>query len=102
MTFVIDASMAAAWLLPEEFSDAAEVVVASMLEACPVPSLFWFEVRNILAMAERRGRIGSGEALLGMERLRRLPIDDAGVASDGAILLLPWGRHHVILVQLRA
>lgn len=88
MSFVIDASMAAAWLLPEEFSDAAEAVVASISEACPVPSLFWFEVRNILAIAERRGRIGSGGALLGMERLRRLPIDDAGVGGDGSILLL--------------
>lgn len=88
MAFVIDASMAVAWLLPEDFSDAAEAVVASISEACPVPSLFWFEVRNILAMAERRGRIGSGEALLGMERLRRLPIDDAGVGGDGSILLL--------------
>jgi predicted nucleic acid-binding protein len=54
----------------------------------PAPSLFWFEIRNILAMAERRGRIGAGEALLGMERLRRLPIDDAGVGGDGAVLLL--------------
>ena len=88
MTFVSDASLAAAWLLPEEYSDAAEAIVASISEPCPVPSLFWFEVRNILAMAERRGRIGAGGALLGMERLRRLPLDDAGVGGDGSILLL--------------
>lgn len=88
MAFVIDASMAAAWLLPEEHSEVAESVVSSIIEPCPVPSLFWFEIRNLLAIAERRGRIGAGGALLGMERLRRLPLDDAGAGGDGSILLL--------------
>jgi predicted nucleic acid-binding protein len=88
MSFVIDASLIAAWLLPEEYSDDAEAIISSIAEPCPVPSLFWFEIRNILAMAERRGRVGAGGGLLGMERLRRLPLDDAGIGGDGAILLL--------------
>lgn len=88
MTFVIDASMAAAWLLPEEFSDAAETVIATITSPCPIPSLFWFEIRNILAMCERRGRIEAGGALIGMERVRRLPLDDAGIGGDGFVLLL--------------
>lgn len=92
--FVIDASMAIAWLIPEEFTDSADAVVATISDACIAPSLFWFEVRNILAMAERRGRLGTGGALISMERLRRLPIDDAGIGSDGAILLL--ASSHVI------
>jgi predicted nucleic acid-binding protein len=92
MSFVIDASMAAAWLLPEEYSDAAEIVIASITAPCPIPSLFWFEIRNILAMSERRGRIGNGGALLGMERICRLPLDDAGIGGDGSILLLAAGH----------
>jgi predicted nucleic acid-binding protein len=92
MSFVIDASMAAAWLLPEEFSDPAETVIATLETPCPAPSLFWFEMRNILAMAELRGKTGDGGALLGMERLRRLPTEDAGIGSDGLILLLT-ARH---------
>jgi predicted nucleic acid-binding protein len=88
MHFVLDASIAAAWLLPEEYSDAAETVIASMSDLCPVPSLFWFEVRNILAMCERRGRIGTGGALINMERVRRLPLDDAGIGGDSSVLLL--------------
>lgn len=92
MSFVIDASMAAAWLLPEEYSDAAEIVISSITAPCPIPSLFWFEIRNILAMSERRGRIGNGGALLGMERIRRLPLDDAGIGGDGSILLLAAGH----------
>jgi predicted nucleic acid-binding protein len=87
MSFVIDASLAAAWLLPEEYSAAAESIIVSIAAPCPVPSLFWFEIRNIMAMSERRGRIGGGEALLGMERVRRLPIEDAGVGGDGGTLL---------------
>jgi hypothetical protein len=39
MNFVIDASMAAAWLLPEEFSDTAETMIASILEPSPVAVL---------------------------------------------------------------
>lgn len=88
MSFVIDASLVAAWLLPEEYSDDAETIIASIAEPCPAPSLLWFEVRNILVMSERRGRIAPGGALLGMERVRRLPLDDAGIGGDGSILLL--------------
>jgi predicted nucleic acid-binding protein len=38
MSFVIDASLVAAWLLPEEYSDAAEIVIASISEPYPAPS----------------------------------------------------------------
>ena len=88
MAFVVDASMAAAWLLPEEYSDAAETVIASINAPCPVPSLFFFEIRNILTMAERRGRVSAGGALVNMERVRRLPLDDAGIGGDSFVLLL--------------
>ncbi|MQY45332.1 PIN domain-containing protein [Rhizobiales bacterium RZME27] len=52
------------------------------------PSLFFFEIRNILAMSERRGRIAAGGALVDMERVRRLPLDDAGLGADSYVLLL--------------
>ena len=54
----------------------------------PVPSLFWHETRNILVMAQRRGRIVAGEPAAAMGRLRRLPLEDAGAGSDGAALAL--------------
>lgn len=85
---VVDASIAAAWLLPEEDSEAAETLIAGLSQRSPVPSLFWHELRNILVMAERRGRIVAGEAAAAMGRLRRLPLDDAGAGSDGAVLAL--------------
>jgi predicted nucleic acid-binding protein len=87
VTVVIDASIAAAWLLPEEDSDAAEALIAALSGRSPVPSLFWHEARNILIMAERRGRIVAGEAAAAMGRLRRLPLEDAGVRMAR---LSPW------------
>ena len=53
-----------------------------------MPSLFWHEARNILLIAERRQRIGAGEAAAGMARLRRLPLEDAGPGRDGVILAI--------------
>lgn len=89
MTVVLDASIAAAWLLPdEEASGAAERLIAALSQRSPVPSLFWHELRNILIMAERRGRIVAGEAAAAMGRLRRLPLEDAGACSDGMVLAL--------------
>ena len=88
MAFVIDASMAAAWLLPEDYSEAADAVITTIDAPCPVPSLFFVEIRNILAMSDRRGRLMPGGALINMERVRRLPLDDAGIGGDGYIFLL--------------
>ena len=85
---VIDASIAAAWLLPEKDSEAAEAVIAALSGRPPVPSLFWHEARNILIIAERRGRIVVGEAAAAMGRLRRLPLEDAGAGSDNAVIAL--------------
>jgi len=88
VTAVVDASIAAAWLLPEKDSEAAEAVIAALSQRSPVPSLFWHEARNILVMAERRGRIVAGEAAQAMGRLRRLPLEDTGAGSDGVVIAL--------------
>ena len=88
MVFVLDASVAAAWLLPEEHSEAAEALIGALTAQGPVPSLFWHEARSIVLMAERRGRIAPGEAIAAMGRLRRLPLEDAGAGGDGSVLAL--------------
>ena len=85
---VLDMSMAAAWLLPEPHSAAAEGIVRSMPPHSPVPSLFWHEARSVLLSAERRGKIVPGEALAGLARLRRLQLEDAGSGHDGHVIAL--------------
>jgi predicted nucleic acid-binding protein len=89
MAFVVDVSLAAAWILPDEASPAADLLLAS-LNGGPAlaPSLFWHEARSIVTMAEKRGRIGKGEALGYLAGLRALPLDTRGDGPDGVILSL--------------
>lgn len=93
MRRVIDASIAAAWFLPDEQNDAADRLMAD-LKSAPglVPSLFWFETRNLFLTAERRGRIEAGGAALSMAQLRRLPLQDEGAGNDALVLSIASRR----------
>ena len=89
MAVVIDASIAAAWFLPDEKNNAADVILHSLrTNTGHVPALFWFELRNLFLVAERRGRLKQGEALLSMTQLRRLPLRDEGSGPDAIVLNL--------------
>ncbi|MGO9741725.1 MAG: type II toxin-antitoxin system VapC family toxin [Roseiarcus sp.] len=57
-----------------------------------VPALFWFEMRNLFLMAERRGRLALGEAVSSMAQLRRLPLQDEGAGGDALVLTLAARR----------
>jgi predicted nucleic acid-binding protein len=89
MAFVVDVSIAAAWILPDEASPAADRLLAALNGGRAfAPSLFWHEARSIVTMAERRGRIGKGEAFSYLAALRALPLDTRGDGPDGAIVNL--------------
>jgi len=89
MAFVLDASIAAAWFLPDEQHDAADRLMSEIRSTVGlVPALFWFETRNLFLVAERRGRLKQGEPLLLMTQLRGLPLEDAGSGGDGLVLEL--------------
>lgn len=93
MAFILDASIAAAWFLPDEQHDAADRLMADLRATIGVvPALFWFETRNLFLVAERRGRLRPGEALLLMTQLRGLSLEDRGSGSDGLVLDLA-ARH---------
>lgn len=93
MSFILDASIAAAWFLPDEQHDAADRLMADLRSTVGlVPGLFWFETRNLFLVAERRGRLRPGEALLLMTQLRGLSLEDAGSGGDGLVLELA-GRY---------
>jgi predicted nucleic acid-binding protein len=58
MPFVLDASIPAAWALQDEEDPRADAAFVRMKkEEAVVPSLWWFEIRNILVVNERRKRI---------------------------------------------
>ncbi len=71
LKIVVDASVAATWLLPDETNaQTAEVLGAARLHA---PWLFWAEMRNILVVAERRKRLDKpmlSEAVVLLEGLQ--------------------------------
>ena len=55
LRIVVDASVAATWLLPDETdASTAKVLGTARLHA---PWLFWAEMRNILVVVERRKRL---------------------------------------------
>lgn len=89
MSFVVDASIAASWFLPDEQDEADERLIAA-LAVSPglVPSLFWFETRNLFVMAERRGRLNPGMALAMALKLRDLPLEDGGAGNDVSVVEL--------------
>ena len=73
--YVLDASLAAAWFLPDEASDAADRLLGDALADAPVvPSLFRHELRNLLLVAERRGRLAAADVDEALIRLAALPI----------------------------
>ena len=57
MALVIDASVAAAWCFDDEDDERAERAADEVDRiGALVPWLFWFEIRNVLIINERRGR----------------------------------------------
>lgn len=93
MPFVVDASIAAAWCLPDEFSVDADVALDRI--ACDsglVPDLFWHELRHVLLAAERRGRIMMDHVSESLFWLRALPIGVYIADDDRAVLAL--ARRH--------
>lgn len=74
MAFVLDASIAACWAFPDEQDPRADAALARVrLEDAVVPTLWWFEIRNIFVVNERRKRItesGTDRFLRELDRLR--------------------------------
>ena len=82
MAFVVDASVAAGWLLPDEPSDIADVLASRMYEDDALaPDLFWHEALSLLLTALRRGRIPETAVYISLDRLATIPLRNAG-ASD--------------------
>jgi len=75
MSFVLDASVAVAWAFAGEAHPVASAALALIgSEEGRVPSLWWFEVRNVLIINERRGRLCETDTAQFLRNLARLPI----------------------------
>src|SRR6516225_4650530 len=61
--FVVDCSMAMAWLLHNEPTPkTADLLNRLATETALVPAWWFIEITNVLAMAERKGRITPGQS----------------------------------------
>ncbi|HUZ13263.1 MAG TPA: type II toxin-antitoxin system VapC family toxin [Caulobacteraceae bacterium] len=75
MPFVLDASVAACWAFDDEDHPIATSALDRLRgDEAHVPSLWWFEIRNVLVVSERRGRIAETAVARFLARLSQLPI----------------------------
>lgn len=89
MAFVLDASITACWAFPDEDHPDASLAFHQMGSGeAVVPCLWWFEVRNILVVNERRRRITEPDTARFLLNLSRLRIRVDRVPDEGAVLRL--------------
>lgn len=89
MAFVVDASIAGAWLLPDEENEVAEQAMARMAdEDAFAPDLLRHEIRSILLSAGRRGRVSDDFIHSALARFRGLPLKLLGPGDDTEVVRL--------------
>jgi predicted nucleic acid-binding protein len=95
VTIVVDASVAAAWVLPDEDNAAADAILHRVAaESAVTPCRLWHELRNILLMAARRGRLPEAEIVPSLLRLRRLPLESVDMAAGGDAGVVALAARH--------
>jgi predicted nucleic acid-binding protein len=80
---VVDASVAAAWCIPDEASRHADVLLVRLETAIAlVPAIWNFEIVNVVLLAERRKRITSVDTEAFFAMLRKLVIHTDSLGSE--------------------
>lgn len=94
--FVVDASMAFAWVLPSQASSSANALLKriELGDEGIVPPLWFLEVANGLLVAERRKTMAAAERRLALDRLSAL-----GLAVDDANARDAFGRTSALAEQ---
>jgi predicted nucleic acid-binding protein len=97
MDWVLDASLALAWALPDELSVRAEELLKETWGKGSfwVPALWWYELSNGLVMAQRKYRVSEADRNRLMEIYGMLPIQtDVFVSADLAWRLQAIAQEH--------
>ena len=98
MPFVLDASVTLAWALDEHKTEAAEQALRRLMDDSAVaPANWWFEVRNVLIVAERRGRRTEAHSVAFLRAMARLPIEIDRDPDETMVLGL--ARRHGLTVH---
>ena len=98
MGFVLDASVAACWAFDDEDHPLAESALERLrTEPALVPTLWWFEVRNVLVVNERRDRLTEAVTAAFLRAVARLDIAIDRTPDSAAVLAL--ARAHRLSVH---
>jgi predicted nucleic acid-binding protein len=101
MAYVIDPSVALAWLLPDETNARAAAVRAAVENGADawVPVHWRLEIANGLLMAERRGRITQDQVAQALSLVNGLPFEeDAQTAEQIPARTLALARKHGLTI----
>ncbi len=98
MPFVVDASVMAGWHFPDERSAEADAIMVKLLnEEIVVPAVWWFEMRNVLIIGERRGRASIQDTIGFLNDLREMSISIALLPDEDAAMDL--ARRHGLTIN---
>jgi predicted nucleic acid-binding protein len=101
MAWVIDPSVALAWLLPDETDARAEAVRVAVENGADawIPAHWWLEIGNGLLMAERRGRITPEQVAHALSLVKALPLEeDEETAGQIPVRTLALARQHGLTI----
>jgi predicted nucleic acid-binding protein len=100
MAFVLDASVTLAWAFADESQQPVAARAADLLmtgsEFARAPELWWYEVRNILLVSERRGRISGQGTMQFLLQISQLRIEIDAERTDRPLLEL--ARRHKLTI----
>jgi predicted nucleic acid-binding protein len=97
MPFVVDASVASCWAFDDEAHPVATRTLDRMRkDEALVPALWWFEIRNVLIVNERRKRIARAGVSAFLRNLSRLSIVIDRAPDEAPLLEL--ARQHRLSV----
>jgi len=97
MPFVLDASVFASWILDDEHHAVADFAYARLdFDTAVAPILWWFEVRNLLIVNERRGRIDATKSAEALRLAAACPVALDTSADEGALISL--ARRHKLTI----
>lgn len=97
MSLVVDPSAILGVAMEDEAADYAEAVLDRIQAGGALaPSIFWYELRNVLVVSERRQRIAPEKSAAFLALVADLAIELAGEPAEGGVLEL--ARRHDLSV----
>lgn len=96
MALVLDASSLIAWLLGDEAAPAADAAIEMAQEDQAVaPVIWWYEIRNAIAVNERRGRLLPHDAEHLLSVISRLQVE---IDRDTPDAIMSIARRHRLTI----